>query len=243
MVTTRGQSNNKAALGDDAPEVPERQDVTAGLKSPVSGRKRRRPREADETKTEDIPTPVSVSKRQKKLPVRTKDEDEGEQHTHFYVEIPVTSAGGPVGQNVGEVEGDKDWTEDGEKGEKVVPAAETSETTPDNLISQSTPTTAKSKNASGSAKKTPKSEAKKIEPRFKQSPKINTPSVPTPKPKHKRFGSEEPIEIPSDKEDQVAINDTEAESSDDDAPEVVTTNAAQEKAQASARDASKAASQ
>lgn len=58
--------------------------------------------------------------------------------------------------------------------------------------------------------------------------------------KHKRFDSAEPEPLPEDKPEVIDVEDREDESSDDDAPEEVTTNQAAESAKEKEREAAKA---
>ncbi|KFX90627.1 hypothetical protein O988_08110 [Pseudogymnoascus sp. VKM F-3808] len=152
--------------------------------------------------------------KRRKLPVRNKDETPEVTQSHFAVEIPVR-----------------------ELSEEPAVAA----------------TPAKSKKAT--PKSTPKGkrdaavvDAEHVaESEGDDSKNIESAPVaeaPVPKPKHKKFSDNDPIEVvpPAQPEEKIEEED-EDESSDDDAPEEVGAEAAQSKAKESAREAAKAAEQ
>jgi U3 small nucleolar RNA-associated protein 16 len=222
MVTTRRQSGNNATLGG-GDESLENVDLPKELQSPAS-RKRRRAQAADVVMEEKLSTPSSASKRQKKLPVRSKDGESVEKQTKFSSEIPISEAkGGKSAKNTP--------VKKGKAGAKAVPVHDEEDVVEEEAtnIPQST--------------KSPRS--KKINNAPIANPaKIETPAKSSAKPKHKRFGSEDPVEpVVLGTAPAPEVEDSEEESSDDDAPEVIGAQDAEEKVRAAAQEAAKAAEQ
>jgi len=235
MVTTRRQtrSNSDPAtdVSSDLESLP--QDVPS-----ASSKKRRRPQAAD------------------KLPMREKDEPQFERHSHIAVEIPmmdITQDNIPMqtapeqGMFKGkrslaenkpsnsEVQGkDNQNHEEPEEGLPPSPMAKEAIDEDATLLE----TSEKASRERGRHKKVgskPESNTK-----LTMEPVKVVDASKTAKPKHKRFDSEEPAaeEFEQVVEEEAKVE--EDESSDDDAPEVVATHDAQEKALSMAHNAAKA---
>lgn len=252
MVTTRRQSGSNS---DPAIDV---SGALESLSQPVpsaSSKKHRRPQAADEftsRATQDDPAPATTRKRQK-LPVREKDEQHFERHTPLAVEITVrdiTQGSTPMwtapeqGKRAfaedkpsnSEVQGkDNQNGEEPEEGHPPSPMAEEAvgedATLPD--------TSEKTLRERGRKMKTSSRPERTM--KLTPEPVRVMDASKTPKPKHKRFDSEEPAagEFSQVVEEETKFEE-EDESSDDDAPEVVATHDAQERATVTARSAAKA---
>lgn len=239
MVTTR-------QMGRPAEDVLE-DSIVVEIPTPESSRKRQRGSVDGEDNEEehDVDISESASKRVKQLPVRVKDDDESHiRSTRLVVEIPVSksllqqtrgssvarSSKSPVVKPVDEI-ADSEESEDEEA--KVV----------DNDFENEDEISREEKETPevNSVLKTPEISPKKLPSTQNHQDSIEEvlPNSAAVKPKHKRFGSEEPeAEIFSTAAEKIEI---EEESSDeDDAPEVVGTQAAQKTAELKARDAAKA---
>jgi U3 small nucleolar RNA-associated protein 16 len=227
MVTTRGQRGKhapeKEISGEDA-VVP---DVSR------SSRKRQRQnkdeidlRSADE---EVISTPA---KKQKVLPLREKDDDGPNKHTRVVVEIPVSKI--PVElQNVKEdisqsAEAESLMEEDGEESEMVPLEISDLESEDGSEASEAR------------TKPSPTLPNTKKQNKSMASPSVSETTPMSNQPKHKRFGSEEPGPEPEFFSTAAEIIESDEESSDDDAPEVVGMQDALKRAKSKARDAAKA---
>lgn len=195
---------------------PDDSNVPKELQS-VSASKRRRTELNKKASTEeDAGTPT----KRRKLPVRTKDEISPEvTKSHLAVEVPVRELSeGPTAPT---------------------PTAKSKKTT-----SKSTP---KGKRNAGFVDTEPTTES--TEPKELDNNKNNdSPAVidaPVAKPKHKKFGDNDPVEVIAAPEPEAERidEDDEDESSDDDAPEEVGAQAAQSKAKEVAREAAKASEQ
>lgn len=163
-----------------------------------------------------------TQKRQKKLPVRNKDEEQdGEMHSHFEIVMPLKG-------DVGHGEDREESEEPQANGEEVVgdSEAEGSNEEPGEEVLEEKST----KSQSGKKNKKGKPSAE--------------PVAKAPKPKHKKFGDDEPaVEIPEAIE-EVAVDpeeEEEEEDSDDEAPEEVGAEAATAAAQKQSLKAAKAA--
>lgn len=213
MVTTRRQSGHKAAAGTERASSPLEDQIPKELLDTES-RKRRRQLNSEYAERSGG-TPVSAMKRQRK----NKSSEASvptETHTHSVTEMSVASL---VGNKEAEDKSASNsiTVEEVEEPEVTTKKAKTP-------VKKSTP------------RKSPKTKVLAEE-------NITPVAEPIPKPKHKRFGSEEPIEEPLPVlERKVEVADSDGESSDDDdAPEEVTADAAEENARKTAREAAKAA--
>jgi hypothetical protein len=217
MVRTR--QRGKAASDEDSIVV----------ELPTSPRKRQR-KSTDEADlaVDHVESPGSALKKQK-LPVRAKDEETPNRSTRLVVEIPVSTInlGGrlspgskisPKSKEIVEIED----SEESDEGPEIVDkdsedeheASEHKEEIPNLNINSESPKKGENRLTNGDQK------------------------ADAVKPKHKRFGSEEPeVEFFSTAVEKIESED---ESSDDDAPEVVETQAAQKDAELKARDAARA---
>jgi hypothetical protein len=230
MVTTRRMGKPAEDGGDDSIVV----------EMPKSSKKRQRKSgSVDDLKSEEIGASGSASKRVKQLPVRVKEDDSPSRSARLVVEIPVgklpTEARGssvarssvsPVPKEVNEIansEGSEDFEDIDQEPED---ASEESE--------KEQETTSKTNRGSMSPKPSPGT--------HKEPNPVKEESSPRPaaaKPKHKRFGSEEPeVEFFSTAVERVESEDD--SSDDDEAPEVVGAQAAQKSVELKARDAAKA---
>ena len=262
MVTTRRQSgalllgsqSNSAATSEN--EINEDEIAYELLTLSAQKRRREKAREAGE----ETPT------KRRKVPIREKGISPAVTlHSRLAVEIPVK-----------DVDEDGEVMEKGVSDVAAkLAAAETSATsTPTNPRKRGRPSKKSLLDAEEQLKKdmaafeaekaqkkpssedapadeTPKTKKTKASPPA-QTEKITTPPVEeekkeTPaKPKHKKFGDDEPVEaipLPEPIAPVDEQSDSEDESSDDDAPEEVGGKAAQEKAQASAAQAAKVGEQ
>ena len=270
MVTTRRQSgalllgsqSNSAATSEN--EVNEDEIAYELLTQSAQKRRREKAREAGEE------TP---SKR-RKLPVRAKDESPAViVHSRLAVEIPVKdvdSEGDATPQAISDVAAKlaaaespaitpsqkkrgrpaknavlEDASEQLKRDVAAFEAQKASKVDKKVATPQATKSTPKS---AKKGKKSPPAPAEKEEK--VATPPVDSPKKETPaKPKHKKFGDDEPvapIPLPEPLVETLEENDgsgSEDESSDDDAPEEVGGKAAQEKAQASLIAAQKAADQ
>jgi hypothetical protein len=256
MVTTRRQSRSNS---DPATEI------SVSLERPppdihsTGSRKRRRPEVVDGsisrmTQNELAPT---ITRKRQRLPVREKDEPHFERHTHIAVEIPVRD----ITQNDAPM-----WTAP----EKIKPKRKlvvTEDILPDshvNGLDSGNDEEAENdilrpidqreiEEATLSQENQGKTIAKQEGSKnggFKSRRKKNSSPMPAKaanisnviKPKHKRFGSEEPAaeELGMVVEEVPRVEEQEESSDDDDAPEVVATHDAEKKARVTARTAAKA---
>lgn len=260
MVTTRRQSgalllgsqSNSAATSEN--EINEDEIAYELLTLSAQKRRREKAREAGE----ETPT------KRRKVPIREKGISPAVTvHSRLAVEIPVK-----------DVDEDGEVMEKGVSDVAAkLAAAETSATsTPTNPRKRGRPSKESLLDAEEQLKKDMAAfEAEKASkkpssaedapadetPKTKASPPAQTEKITTPpveegkkatpaKPKHKKFGDDEPVEaipLPEPIAPVDEQSDSEDESSDDDAPEEVGGKAAQEKAQASAAQAAKVAEQ
>ncbi|OBT71555.1 hypothetical protein VF21_09577 [Pseudogymnoascus sp. 05NY08] len=179
-----------------------------------SAKKRRRTELSKKAATEEE-TPT----KRRKLPVRNKDENSpGVAQSHLAVEMPV-----------GEL-------------------SEESTATPTAMSKKATPkSTPKGKRNAKAADKEPAEESTGSTEQKELAEKntiATAVDAPVAKPKHKKFGDNDPVEVVAVPEPEPErIQEDEDESSDDDAPEEVGAEAAQSKALGAAREAAKAAEQ
>jgi hypothetical protein len=255
MVTTRRQSGSNS---DPATDVSPTLESLPQNTHTVSSKKRRRPQTAVESTsraTKDDSAPASTRKRQK-LPVREKDEQHFKKHIHIAIEIPVrdiTQDDAPMwtapeqgktkskralaedtSSNPEVHEKDNEDGDESEKGQASSPVAQVAveEATSSHDISEKTVAARQQRKKVG------------FKPKKKNSsplPVIAAFGSDTTKPKHKRFNSEEPEAEEFDLvvKEGARVEETD-EGTDDDAPEVVATHNAQEKATVTARSAAKA---
>lgn len=220
MVTTRRQSGASATLIN--PD--ESNDVPYELLS-VSAKKRRRTEMSKKSAAEeDTDTPT----KRRKLPVRNKDEISPEvTQSHLAVEIPVRELSVEPSAPTPTAKSKKTTpksTPKGKRNAKVVDtesAAETASSTEQRELAEGDIDDSKNDDSAAVV------------------------DAPVAKPKHKKFGDNDPIEVvavPEPEAERIQEED-EDESSDDDAPEEVGAEAAQSKAKGAAREAAKAAEQ
>ncbi|KFY10156.1 hypothetical protein V492_05149 [Pseudogymnoascus sp. VKM F-4246] len=168
---------------------------------------------------EDTDTPT----KRRKLPVRNKGENAPEvTESHLAVEIPVRELSEEPAAPTPTAKSKKSTPKSTPKGKKNAAAVDTEPAT-----------------ESASSKGRKEDDDSKIN----DSPAVV--STPVAKPKHKKFGDNDPIEVvaaPEPEPERIQEED-EDESSDDDAPEEVGAEAAQSKAMGAAREAAKAAEQ
>jgi hypothetical protein len=256
MVTTRRQSGSNS---DPATDVSPTLESLPQNTHTVSSKKRRRPQAADESTsraTQDDSAPASTRKRQK-LPVREKDEQHFERHTHIAVEIPVrdiTQDDTPMWTALeqGKTKSKRALAEDTSSNPEVHEKDnEDGDESEKGLASSPVAQIAVEEAASSQdiSEKTVAAQQQSKKVGFKPKRKKNSSPLPviaatgsdTTKPKHKRFNSEEPAAEEFDLVVKEGARVEEAdERSDDDAPEVVATHDAQEKAMVTARSAAKA---
>lgn len=195
---------------------PDDSNVPKELQS-VSASKRRRTELNKKASTgEDAGTPM----KRRKLPVRTKDEISPEvTQSHLAVEIPVKELS--------------------EEPTAPTPTAKSKKTTP-----KSTPKGKRNAGVVDTEPTTESTEQKEIEDsKNNDSPTVIDAAIA--KPKHKKFGDNDPVEaisVPEPEAERIEGED-DNESSDDDAPEEVGAQAAQSKAKEAAREAAKASEQ
>ncbi|KFY32952.1 hypothetical protein V495_08581 [Pseudogymnoascus sp. VKM F-4514 (FW-929)] len=177
--------------------------------------KKRRRTELSKKAEEEADTPT----KRRKLPVRNKDETSEVTQSHFAVEIPV-----------------RELSEE--------PAAAATPAKSKKATPKSTPKpTPKGKRDAAVVDAEPVAESEGDDSKNIDSAPVA--EAPVPKPKHKKFSDNDPIEVvaPTQPEEEHIEEEDEDESSDDDAPEEVGAEAAQSKAKESAREAAKAAEQ
>lgn len=217
MVTTRRQSN-AALINPDDSNAPDE------LLSASAKKRRRTELSKKAAAEEDVDTPT----KRRKLPVRNKGESAPEAtQSHIDLEAPATELF--------------------EEPTVPTPTAKSKKTTPKstskgkrNAVVQDTEPATES--AASTEQKEP------AEAVVDDSKNNGVPAVvdtPVAKPKHKKFGDNDPIEVvaaPEPEAERIQEED-EDESSDDDAPEEVGAQAAQSKAKGAAREAAKAAEQ
>ncbi len=252
MVTTRRQSGSNSDPAKDVSPTLESAPQDIRL---ISSKKRRRTQPADESTShasQDNSAPVMTRKRQK-LPERERDEQQFDRHAHIAVEIPVrdivqgdtpartTSEQGKAKKGtlaedttIPEVQG-KDNQNDDELEECQTPHAVAQE-----AFDEVTSLPEKSKDNMTKRVRRKKVDSKSIRNKKSSPAPVNASVSNTTKPKHKRFDSEEPATEEFDRLVEEPKVEAEDESSDDDAPEVVATHDAQEKAKNTARSAAKA---
>lgn len=226
MVTTRGQTGKHASQEETSGED------TIVVEVPRSSRKRSR-KVGEEQDLEMADQEVSMSaKRQKALPLREKDDDEP-KNTGVMLEKPVRSIPVELREVKEDAEGSEAEEDDEEDGQQNRPAEEVQ------LEISNSESDAGSdvfEEPSRRDPTLPMKENKSMAP-SKKVPVTTPLSV---KPKHKRFGSEEPELEPEFFSTAIEIIELDEGSSDDDAPEVVGAQDAMESAQSQARDAAKA---
>lgn len=229
MVTTRRQSGASATLVN-----PDDSNAPDELLS-VSAKKRRRTElNKKAAAEEDAGTPT----KRRKLPVRNKDEISPEvTQSHLAVEIPVRELSEEPAAPTPTAKSKKTTpksTPKGKRNAKVVdaePATESANSTEQKELAE------RDTIAKASAK------AEVDDSKNNDSPAVV--DAPVAKPKHKKFGDNDPIEVvaaPEPEAKRIEEEDDD-ESSDDDAPEEVGAEAAQSKAKGAAREAAKAAEQ
>ncbi|OBT64680.1 hypothetical protein VE03_05905 [Pseudogymnoascus sp. 23342-1-I1] len=194
---------------------PEDSNVPKELQS-ISASKRRRTELNKKAATEeDAGTPT----KRRKLPVRNKDEISPEvTQSHLAVEIPARELS--------------------EEPTAPTPTAKSKKTTP-----KSTPKGKRNAGVVDTESTTESTEQKELDDGKTDSPAVV--DAPVEKPKHKKFGDNDPVEVvaaPEPEAERIEEED-EDESSDDDAPEEVGAQAAQSKAKGAAREAAKAVEQ
>jgi hypothetical protein len=184
-----------------------------------SAKKRRRTELSKKAATEEE---TGTPTKRRKLPVRNKDENSpGVTKSHLAVEIPV-----------------------GELSEEPnAPTPKSKKSTP-----KSTPKgkrNAKAADTEPAEETTGSTEQKELAESAKASDSPAVVDAPVAKPKHKKFGDNDPVEVVAalEPEAERIQEEDEDESSDDDAPEEVGAQAAQSKALGAAREAAKAAEQ
>ncbi|ELR07278.1 hypothetical protein VC83_09457 [Pseudogymnoascus destructans] len=219
MVTTRRQSGPSATLinADDS-----NANVPNELLS-ESAKKRRRTELSKKAATEEE---TGTPTKRRKLPVRNKDENSpAVAQSHLAVEIPVKELP--------------------EEPTAPTPAAKSKKAT-----LKSTPKgkrNAKSVDTEPGSETVSSTEQKELAEKGTIAKASDAPAVvdaPVAKPKHKKFGDNDPVEVVAALEPEPErIQEDEDESSDDDAPEEVGAEAAQSKALGAAREAAKAAEQ
>lgn len=236
MVTTR-QKGKIAVIDLDAED-------TITVETRRSSRKRQRKTGDGDGTADDTVAVGSASKKQKILPVRAKDDESPTTKTRLVVEIPVSRMAdtlkentmsspksvkeSPKAREIIEIEdsedsdGDLEGIELGSGDESEVPEVE--------QITPKAKTMSKAE-AQAMALATPKRKQQVVAPWSATLPRVT--------PKHKKFGSEEPeIEFFSTAVEKI---EPEEESSDDDeAPEVVETQAAQKSIELKSREAARA---
>jgi hypothetical protein len=218
MVTTR--QRGKVASDEDSVVV----------ELPTNSRKRQR-KSTDEADLAvgHVELTNPASKKQKQIPVRAKDEETPIRSTRLVVEIPMSTIhlGGilspsskvpPKANEIIEIEDSGESHEDQEVVDKdsedeIEASVQEEDTLMPNIYPESTK---KGENIPGKGAQKPH----------------------TVRPQHKRFGSDEPeVEFCSTAAEKIDSGD---QSSDDDAPEVVETQAAQKNVELKARDAARA---
>ena len=214
MVTTRQRGK---ATGDE--------DFTI-VELPTSTRKRSRSsaEEADLAVGSTEPN-SSASKRVKTLPVRAKDEEPPNRSSRLVVEIPISNInlGGTPSSGSKKVS----------KPKEIIEIEDSEESDEDPEIIDSEVEDEQPEQETPSRKTISESPKKRA-----GSPKSAHHEVDVVNPKHRRFRSEEPeLEFFSTAAETIELED---ESSDDDAPEVVETLAAQKSVELKARDAARA---
>jgi U3 small nucleolar RNA-associated protein 16 len=218
MVTTRGQTGKNASQE----EISGKDSVVVDM--PRSSRKRsRKVTEQEDVEVADKEVILTPAKKQKVLPLREKDEDRP-RNTRVVVEIPVSSI--PV-----EFRGVKEDVESAEEEEGTeeaeVERLEISDSESDGESEAEEPIK-------------PAVSSKKKKTTATPSPNKSQIIPASVKPKHKRFGSEEQEPEPELFSTAVEIIESDEESSDGDAPEVVGAQEALKSAQSKARDVAKA---
>lgn len=248
---TQGTGNSELAVkpNNDAEMVTTRQmgksvndeEDSIVVETPTSSRKRQKKSEGESDVAVETETPLgSASKKMRKLPVRVKEGDTPNRSTRVVVEIPVSalssqmkgdstgsSTTSPILKEVGEA--------DSSKGSKSSPRTRKDIDSASHVTSEAGDV----KDVPSRSEKNTKSPSSKKSARKSEESVSKVPAEPVnTKSKHKRFGSEEPeAEIFSTAVEQVESED---ESSDDDAPEVVGTHAAEKSVKLKARDAERA---
>ena len=224
MVTTRRQSGQRALDGSDAGQ-------TTHTEALSSSRKRQIPSTGsqDSDSGENDETESPASKKQKVLPVRGKDDKELKRSTRVAVELPASRLRldhtSPMDPGRKEPRGEIPTSGD-------VEAAEVSSSHPSRLEIPDS-------ESDGEDSEIGESVGRSADSGMGQ-PQANTQTAlpSAPKAKHKRFGSEESdVMIFSTAVEQKESDD---ESSDDDAPEVVGAQDALEQAKRKALEAAKA---
>jgi U3 small nucleolar RNA-associated protein 16 len=258
MVTTRGQSGKHAidtgSIADDAKVVG----------TPSSSRKRQRkagnPEVLELRDSGDARTPAtkkqkilstdggetrsSITKKGKALPVRAKDDETPSRNTRAVVEIPAFRGG--LGSSGRKSRKPRESPEKEEEPQKSDVDTSRVEEVPDSESESNNdkpgPKSSKSPKPRGNKKMEQKGSVNKETSEATEA--ISSPANIPAKPKHKRFGSEEPetLEVPEVEVFSTApeILELEDESSDDDAPEVVGAQEALETAKLREREAAKA---
>jgi U3 small nucleolar RNA-associated protein 16 len=224
MVVTRRSSRIASANGTPQSDV--------GTPTGVSTRKRSRAQGSESVEDIVAASPMA-SKKQRKLPMRKKDEESVKQHSHLEVIIPASKVN--EGAKYEAVEEKETETQGGSQDED---AAQEDETT--QAASEIANSSDEEPVAEEPVKKSADNKSKKNQKKKESKPAPESTAQPS-KPKHKRFGSEEPVPETPAAVETVQEDEFEEESSDDDAPEVVGANEAAEKAQRLSREAAKAA--
>jgi U3 small nucleolar RNA-associated protein 16 len=227
MVTTRSRNTSQ--------EDGSGEENTIVVEMPSSSRKRSRKNvEESEDDGEEEEEVVVPAKKQKILPLRERDEVGVNRHTRVVVEIPVMSL--PVDVRSPRADLEEDVEEFGEESEDDE-AVEEIQKEPLRLEIADSESDGEEEDDETPEPELPSN--KKARPsKFIEEP-LSTPA--STKPKHKRFGSEELEVEPEFFSTAAEIVDSDEESSDDDAPEVVGAQDAMERAQSKAREAAEAA--
>lgn len=237
MVTTRqmGKAVDDSAADSIVVDTP-----------PRSSRKRQKKSGSESDLAVETATPEgSASKKLKKLPVRVKDgatpNETPNRSTRVVVEIPVSK----LSSQIKEDSAGSSTTSPVPKGSEEADGSKGSKTTPKSKknIDLASHTTIEAgdveEDVPSKSRKSPKSPSSKKSAQKPETLVEKAPAEPVlTKSKHKRFGSEEPeFEFFSTAVEEVESED---ESSDDDAPEVVETHAAEKSVKLKARDAERA---
>jgi hypothetical protein len=225
--------------------------------TPSAGSKKRRRLQVADESTSFATQDGSITQKRQKLPVREKDEPQFERHSHIVVEIPVrdiTQDNTPMwtAPEQGLFRGKRALAEDkpsnsevqgknNQNGEEPEGDHRPSPVAKEAMSEDATFPGASGKTSRERGRQKEVSSKPKRDSKLTMEPVKVVDASKNAKPKHKRFDSEEPAaeELDQVVEGQARV-EKEDESSDDDAPEVVATHDAQEKAIITARNAAKA---
>lgn len=231
MVTTR-RKGKTAGDGVDAED-------SITVETPRSSRKRQRKPEDGDMLQVDMRSTGSAVRKQEDLPVRVKEDETPNRRKRVVVEIPASKAQRGINGNINSTPKSSlsapDVIEIGNSDGSAEGLEESSDENNTSKPNNDSSQLDKNKNTLEKSNMTVK----------KQNKAGETGTIPTTtasKPKHKRFGSEEPeAEFFSTAVENIDLDD---ESSDDDAgPEVIGAQAAQRSVKMKARDATEAVKQ